>query len=92
MPSEALESPTGMGLLTLPIPFSVQAFVPCSAWGMKCPAAAGAYRRITPQRLGLPLFSALSLHIKPPRSHRFHQGDKEESQQWPLLCKKSKLV
>lgn len=71
-----------MGLLTLRVPFSVQAFVSCSAWGMKWPTA-GAYRRITPQKLRLPLFSALSLHIKPPWCHCFIVVTKRKASSGP---------
>lgn len=76
-PLRLLESPAGMGLCHSQFLFQFRFCL-----GMKCPVA-GAYGRITLQKLGLPLFSALSLHIKPPWCHHFVTVTKRKSSSDP---------
>ena len=81
-----------MGLLTLAISFSDQAFVSCSAWGVNCPAArAGLQENNYTKALAASILTAVTAH-QTTLVPSFHHGDKETSQQLPLLYNKAKLV
>ena len=59
--------------------------------GLTAPQQEQAYRRITTQKLLLPLFSLLSLHIKPPWCHRFITMTKRQASSCPSSLIKQSL-